>query len=455
MVLEDARTEAERVAATIADLEYVVGTVQLPDFHLKEGMEAPSSFVAATRGMIVPHLVSESINDGMGLVATPLHVDAIEPRALTEFVSLMNASGAKTKLSRTAYSWTPDLVEAACREGARPLLENYGLAKRFLATIEDGGRAAGPTLTPEELRRLVPSFLRTSRLVRGEIGLNFGGNHFLEVQVVDRIVDASRAAQFSVEEGQVVVMYHLGPGPLGSILSNLHARRVKPSRRRRIGYGVLRHALHALRGPAFHKTFARSGPWLAVDEVSEEGKLLASVLGVIKNYGFAYRMGTVAAIRDALRHAFHLDTDSIELVVDQSHNMVQPEEIGGEHFWVSRHNCCRPRPGKAGIVAGSHNVASCLTVGPEGSDAKLGGFDHGVGFLIDQARRRGESAPDESGATTRRVTMTRGTDRILAIDAVPLNKPTVIEATMRDLATEGLAKPVAYLRPLTTLKHGT
>ena len=451
----DPRLAAEQIADDIAALEYVVESVRLPDLHLKDGMEAPSSLVVATRNAIVPHLVSESINDGMGLISTGFDADDVSPEQLEAILRFVNRAGATSKAASTSYSWTRELLEAACRVGAEPLLEHYGLDPKFLNSIEDRGRATDEPLSYSEFASAVPRLLRNTRLTRGEIGLNFGGNHFLEIQRVDRIVDESEAERMRVRPGELVVMYHLGPGPLGSILSNLYAYRSKPQLHRKVGYALFRNLLHVAKGLHFHRTFARLNDWLAIDADSDQGRALSSVLRVIKNYGFAYRMATIAGIADALQDTLGIGQSSLGLVVDMSHNMLQPETIAGDDYWVSRHNCCRPVTGMPGIVAGNHQVASCLTVGPQGCDDKLGGYDHGVGFLIERAQQTGSIDPDPRGLDVRRLRMTRGTDELHQREVLPLLSSGVIEQAVASLEGMGFARPVAYLRPLATLKHKT
>src|SRR5919197_1063587 len=50
---------------------------------------------------------------------------------------------------------------------------------------------------------------------RGEMGTLGSGNHYLEVQAVERIYDREAAAAFGLREGQVVVMIHCGSRGLG------------------------------------------------------------------------------------------------------------------------------------------------------------------------------------------------------------------------------------------------
>ncbi len=446
---------AVNVAERIEELPYVTGTIRLPDLHMKDGMEAPSSLVVATRDVIVPHLVSESINDGMGLIATDVSIDDVTIDQVTAILRLINAEGARTKAKPGRYSWSPELLEAACRQGAEPLLANYGLGASFLDRIEDRGSALPRELNRDEFLSAVPRYLRQTKLTRSEIGLNFAGNHFLEVQVVDEIVDESAAAQWNLTPGQVMIMYHLGPGPLGSILSNLYAFRSKPQLHRKVGYAFFRNVLHLKNGREYHKTFAALNQWLTLDPESEQGLAYANVLRVIKNYGFAYRTATMRAIIDAVHEVTGSPPDSNELIVDMSHNMLQPEEISNQNFWVSRHNCCRPKPGVPGIVAGNHQVSSCVTIGPPGCDRTLAGYDHGVGFLIEEAQQKGLLETDPRGLMVRRLWMTRGTQRLHEQEVLPLLGRTPLDSAMRTLSADGMALPVALLRPLATLKHRT
>ncbi len=446
---------AHDLARDIAELPYVATTVTLPDLHMKPGMEAPSSLVVATRGKIIPHLVSESINDGMGLIIFDADAADVSADELVGILSFMNQAGATSKIHQTEYSWTPELLEAACRRGAEPLLDHYGLPPQWLDNIEDRGKATQGDLTSDEFLRAVPRYLRSTKLTRSEIGLNFGGNHFLEVQVVDQVVDEAVAAGQGIAEGRLAVMYHLGPGPLGSMLSNLYAFRSKPQIHRKVGYAFFRQLLHASHGWDAYRQFAGFKNWMPIDAASEAGMAYANVLNVIKNYGFAYRMGTVRAIVDAVGSVLGTAPSDASLAVDLSHNMLQPEEIAGESLWVSRHNCCRPMPGDLGIVSGNHQAASCITISPPGSDQRVGGFDHGVGYLLEEAARAGQVVRDERNLQTDRFYMTRGSDGIHRQDTQSLLNRDVLDGAMSSLVAENFVRPVAYMRPLVTLKHKT
>jgi tRNA-splicing ligase RtcB len=452
--LSENRDAAVAAAAEIGTLPYVDEVIQLPDIHFKKGMEAPSSIVVASK-RISPHLVSESINDGMGVVSTSLSVDDATEEKLTRFLAFLNRSGVKTKFAQGKYSWSTGDLRDACRDGAAAAVKRYDLDPSALDVIEDRGRATDHSFSDDDIDRLVPDLLIRSRLTRGEIGLNFGGNHFVEVQVVDEVVDPAGAATVGVDEGQLLVMYHLGPGPLGSMLSNLHAYRKRPPIHRKLGYGAGRIAMHGPDGRAALDTFGRLTPWLAVEPDSAEGRRLAATLALIKNYGFAYRMATVRAVGDGLKEVFGISETDFRLVVDTSHNMLQPETIDGEERWVSRHNCCRPIPGLPGIVAGNNQVSSFITLGPDDVGTSLGGYDHGIGFILQLLAEQGNQPHDPRGLTSLRLEMRRGHEGVLDRKEYPLLESDPLRETVSHLEAAGHTRGVAIARPLATLKHRT
>jgi len=53
------------------------------------------------------------------------------------------------------------------------------------------------------------------RRQRGEMGTLGSGNHYLEIQVVERIYDAQAAAAYGLALGQVLVSIHCGSRGLG------------------------------------------------------------------------------------------------------------------------------------------------------------------------------------------------------------------------------------------------
>ena len=191
-------------------------------------------------------------------------------------------------------------------------------------------------------------------------------------------------------------------------------------------------------------------PWAPVAPQSEEGRRLRRAIALATNFGFAYRMATIAAIRDGLSEIARRRCASI-CVCDTSHNSLTEEAGPDGPQWVSRHNACRITPGEPSIVSGSWDVPSYLACGA--ADAPAGfAHDHGAGQLIQAERRAGRLA--EAGGTTVRVRMTRGRNgAIRSVEEIPVRSAEPIDRLMRTLEGAGALSRVVRLRPLGTLKN--
>ena len=172
----------------------------------------------------MPEFTSVAVNDGMGLVTTELDARDLTAERIARFFARINAHAASHPLDANRYSLSVPDLRAAALEGGRSVLGRYGLAPRVLERMEGGARIPVPG-GAEAWTQAVPGWLRESPLGRSEMGLNFGGNHFLEIQVVESHIGTPTAAHFGLERNQVVIMYHLGPGPFGGTLLHHYSRR--------------------------------------------------------------------------------------------------------------------------------------------------------------------------------------------------------------------------------------
>ncbi|MCP3859497.1 MAG: RtcB family protein, partial [Phycisphaeraceae bacterium] len=99
------------------------------------------------------------------------------------------------------------LLDGVLEHGARAALDaGYG-NERDLDRCEERGTSAGghPDLVSPEARQRGG----------GQLGSLGAGNHFLEVQVVDRIFDTGAAEAFGLQPGTLTVMIHCGSRGLG------------------------------------------------------------------------------------------------------------------------------------------------------------------------------------------------------------------------------------------------
>ncbi len=445
---------AKKGARMVAALPYVTDVMMLPDLHIKPDMEAPSSLITATQGVIVPHLASSAINDGMGLIMTDIDANDVSTEQLLEILRLINRKAAKTKFSTTKYSWSREQLHRVMLNGAQGVFADYDLDKSWLEAIENKGKGGVENITEQDIEECIPGFLRKSAFTRCEIGLNFGGNHFLEIQAVDKVIESNHAERWTVRNGKLGIMYHLGPGPLGGNVLNLYASRAKPSLHRKAGYAFFRCLYQAMKGWERWKTFGGFNSWLVLDEDSNTTRAFETVLGVVDNYGFAYRMGTVRAIVDALEKVFCATSKDIgtRLVTDISHNSLQAETYNDHRLWISRHNCCRPKEGLPGIVAGSSRASSCITYGLKGCEDSVYGYDHGIGIVLEKAEAEGTVQEDSRKLHSMTVTMLPGTDKVVKKEQFSIYDTSIIDKVINKLANAGIISGFAYMRPLMTLK---
>jgi tRNA-splicing ligase RtcB len=440
----------------LAALPWVEAVLALPDLHQKSKAEIPSSLAVTTLDAIVPEFSSVAINDGMGVVLTDLEARDVTPDRALAFFRHMNGHAARHVLDRNPYSLSGAQKRRAALEGGPAGAEFYGHPGALADRMEWSGRVQVPE-GGDPWGSLVPALLKTTALGRCEMGLNFGGNHFLEMQVVDHATDPARAQAWGLAPNRVAVMYHLGPGPFGSILLHHFSRR-KSLRGPRAPIYFLSKLLHhyasgrrpgsAARRWQLH--FRENG-WTPFAPASEEGLALRQAIAMATNFGFVYRMATIAAIRDALAAAFESRV-GLELLCDVAHNSVVEEPWGDGTAWVARHNSCRVAPRAPAIVAGDCDVPSYIGCGAIDPPPGLHSYDHGAGNII--AGWRASGRLQATYRTTQRVRLERGRGgRVRGRDPVPVRTAAPIEQLMGSLERHGIVHPVARLRPIATLKN--
>ncbi len=449
--------EVDARLAELAGQPWVRSVLGLPDRHQKGSMEVPSSIGIATRGVIVPEFTSVAVNDGMGVVVTDLRERDLSPARIRALFAWIGAQGASHVLERNRYSLDAATLRRVLVQGGRAVAARYDLDPVVTSRMENGARIELPDDPDRCLRTCVPPALMNPHIAASEMGLNFGGNHFLEVQVVDEVRDAALAARWGLRQGQVVVMYHLGPGPFSGNLLHHWSRRTKLDPRRAPALLLSKLAFHygqrlthgAL--TAKWRTHFRSNGWTPIAEDSPEGRSFNAAMAMAMNFGYAYRLATVRAILDGVHQTISPQVRA-ELLCDVSHNGITQERLGDERCWVARHNSCRLLPGQPTIVAGAWDVPSVLGIGISDSDGRMHSYDHGAGHLIETARATGRLQPTRHTVT--RVRMTRGPRaRVTRMHTIPVMHPGPLDGLLHRLEEHQLMRAVLRLRPLGNLKN--
>lgn len=192
-----------------------------PDFHKGSGI--PIGTVLKTKDFIIPQAIGSDINCGMRLIATSLSKKDIDS----------NADKIEEKLRYTFFEggrnipMKPIQREAILREGMNGLLEtknevNQGIWNYINQTnIETNKIHAHGAFKTNEIFAL-DDYVRCSGGIGYDsiIGSVGGGNHFVEVQYVKKILDHTATHKFGLKEGQIVIMAHSGSLSLGHQTKN-------------------------------------------------------------------------------------------------------------------------------------------------------------------------------------------------------------------------------------------
>jgi len=284
---------------------------------------------------------------------------------------------------------------------------------------------------------------------RGEMGTLGSGNHYLEVQYVERILDAGAAAAYGLREGQVVVSIHCGSRGLGH----------------QVGTDYLLELAQAA---------GRLGLTLPDRELacapilSPEGQRYIGAMNAAMNCALANRQILAHLTRRVFNHYF--PGAGVETLFDVSHNTCKPEmhKVGGRARLLHVHRKGATRAfgpghpdvparyravGQPVIIGGSMGTGSYVLRGSATSEERAwSSASHGAGRAMSRrkalARWKGRELVDELAA--RGILVRTRSMRGAAEEAPGAYKD--LEAVAIATEAAGLAGRVAALKPLTCIK---
>jgi tRNA-splicing ligase RtcB (3'-phosphate/5'-hydroxy nucleic acid ligase) len=438
--------EALQQVANVATLPGVVtASIAMPDIHWGYGF--PIGGVAAMDerdGVVSPGGVGFDINCGVRLVRTGLGVEEVRPRLEELMNELMRrvpqGSGPHGALELGEHD-LGRLVE----EGA-PFLARRGLATDDdLAHIEEGGAMSGADLSAVSDKAMARG--------RSQVGSLGSGNHFLEVQVVDEVLDEQAARAFGVAPGQVTVMIHSGSRGFGHQVCTDYLSRMAQAA-----------AQAGIELPDRQLACAPLG--------SAAAREYLAAMACACNFAFANRQMMLHEVRGAFERVFRASWErlGVQLVYDVAHNIakreVHPVDGVSRPVWVHRKGATRAfGPGSRDvpadyrvvgqpvIVPGSMGTESWLLAGTETAMRETWGSTcHGAG----RALSRHAAKKLKSGADVRRELEQRGiVVRAGSVAALAEEAPYAYKdvAGVVDVVHDaGLSRKVARLKPLGVLK---
>jgi tRNA-splicing ligase RtcB len=195
--------------ANVASLPGLVGpAMTMPDAHWGYGFPigGVAAFDAGHGGIVSAGGVGFDISCGIRCLRTDLDVARVLPVAEKLASSLYRDIPAGVG-EEGRIKLSPAELDDVMQGGARWAVDQGYGESADLEYVEENGcvRGAAPGCVSDLAKRRQ----------RGEMGTLGSGNHYLEVQVVDRIYDADAAAAFGLRVGQVLVSIHCGSRGLG------------------------------------------------------------------------------------------------------------------------------------------------------------------------------------------------------------------------------------------------
>jgi tRNA-splicing ligase RtcB len=422
-------------------------SLAMPDIHWGYGFAIGG--VAATDpeegGVISPGGVGYDINCGVRLLRSNLDWPDVKDQIKSLVQQLFR--DIPTGVGQSGhYKFEKPKLKELMEEGSAYVVRNGWGTTRDLEFTEAHGR----------LERADPDRVSDRAIDRGydQCGTLGSGNHFLEVQVVDRVHDALAAEVMGLREGQITVLIHSGS--------------------RGLGYQVCDDFLGVFKGAPKKYGFELPDWQLASAPVrSPEGQAYLGAMRSAANYAWCNRQLLTHQAREVFARVFGRPWEELglELVYDVAHNIAKFEEhdVGGgctKEVCVHRKGATRAFPpghpeipapyrgiGQPVIIPGSMGTASWVLVGQPGSMTQsFGTTCHGAGRRMSRTAavkmaegRRIDRELDALGI----IALARG-HKGLAEEQPAAYKDVDLVVEVVDKA--GISRRVARLRPLGVIK---
>lgn len=433
-----------------------------PDFHKARGI--PVGTVMATQGFCVPQAIGNDINCGMRLHTTSLVADDIAAHygeLETAFRHIFFEGGRNLPMSRGQR-------EALLTRGLEGLLDStpptqevgiWSLVHELDLSADLGRVERRGSLPASSIVRLDDYLGPTDRLTRdSQLGSIGGGNHFVEIQQVAQIFDSVTAYAWGLRPGMITVMVHTGSLSIGHVCGGHYRDAV------RLAYPK------SLKHPENGIFVLPEG-----ERFQTESQQFWDSLHNAANFAFANRMFLALMALTGLRR---IQADvSFPLLYDAPHNFLWRESIDGEEIVLHRKGACPARGleamadtpfayyGEPVLVPGSMGASSFILAG-QGNAAALSSASHGAGRALSRgdAGRGHDREFQEFLERFRVVTPVdlRRQDVKLRRDIVDKKLAELkqeapfaykgIGPVIDTLTSAGMARPVAELTPLMTIK---
>jgi tRNA-splicing ligase RtcB len=446
-LLADVEEGAIEQVANIAFLPGIYKhSIALPDMHFGYGF--PIGGVAALdyeKGGLSPGGIGFDINCGVRMLRTNFEAGEIVPKLQqildAIFKNVPSGLGSKGKVRLTQQQ-----LKALLENGARWTVDNGYGTEKDIQHLEEGGCLKGADaskVSEKALKRGMP-----------QVGSLGAGNHFLELQQVEKIFMPKVAKAFGIErEGQVTIMIHTGSRGFGHQVCTDYLQILENAFRDRIRELPDRELVYAPAG-------------------TQECADYFGAMACAANFAWANRHMIMHWVRESIYKTLDAsEADAgIDVVYDVAHNIGKIEEhvIDGRRTKVYIHRKGATRAfgpdatdlpgdyksvGQPVLVPGSMGTASYVLVGTKQAEEEtFSSVCHGAGRMQSRTKARrlytGEQVKQALGK--RNILVRSASWKVLAEEAPEVYKD--VDEVVKVCEVAGITKTVAKLKPLGVVK---
>lgn len=428
----------------VCNLDSVCSPVVLmPDAH--EGYGFPIGAVAAfpyERGIISPGGIGYDINCGVRLLRTPF-VYADVKKVIDKLINGLYNEVPSGVGRGGHYNFSAKELDKFAERGAQEAVRRDLGFPEDLSNIESNGKISDAN----------PYYVSNKAKERGkdQLGTMGAGNHFVEVNIVEKIFDKEKAELLGLFKDEVCVLIHTGSRGYGHQVATDYISLFLSKKR---AWGIELRDKELAYAPL---------------EV-EEAKRYWGAMNAAANFAFANRQIITHLVRNVFKKVMGVSTQEIKVVYDVAHNIAKLEKhkIGGKDMKVIVHRKGATRAfgpshlelsekfkktGQPVLIPGSMGTASYVLCGTDKSmEVALGSCCHGAGRLLSRAQavKTFSQGNLKKELKERDIHIAAGSVRGLLEEAPQAYKN--VDEVVKAVELAGIAKIVAKLKPIGVIK---
>jgi len=440
------KDQAPEQVANVAFLPGIVNySLAMPDIHWGYGF--PIGGVAATsinNGVISPGGVGFDINCGVRLIKTNLSLKEVKPKIkllVNELFRVIPSGVGSKGIIQLSFNE----LRKVLKYGAKWAIDKgYGWDEDILFAEENGC-----------MKNADPELVSQHALERGkpQLGTLGSGNHFLEIQVIDKVYDAYISGELGLQEGGISIMIHTGSRGFGHQVCTDYLSKMQKA--------VSKYAIQL---PDRQLACAPCN--------SPEGKNYYRAMACAANYAWANRQCITHWVRQVFTKMFNQKARGLgmQLVYDVAHNIAKIEEHVLDNkkieLCVHRKGATRAFPpnhpdipksyqeiGQPVLIPGDMGSYSYCLVGTEKAMKEtFGSACHGAGRILSRTSAKKQALGRDIQAELREkgIIAQAESRRVLAEEMPEAYKD--VNEVVEVMHQTGISRKVVRMRPLGVIK---